>query len=277
MNGLLAFCIVSSCGKVNDSGRLTHNGVLRHVNPLRCPVAAIGMLLMYRTFSEDHPKFLDFKALYGTALLRSPMSGGFYLTDDDYMAAAVATMAGAYEGLSVKHITVPPLEAFKGLSNELPNYSLRMSALSAAVIKPQVKTLDERAEIYNARYEKIKANLRKRLQEHISIPDITEGVTMPVHDSLQFNLGEHIKDSQIDAFLSECHAHGLPVELFGAKTNARNFINWGFAPAEDPLPKTAKMLARACDVRLPLLWEEEDFVAMENVIVESLEAALQVK
>jgi len=203
--------------------------------------------------------------------------GGSYLTDDDYMAAAVATMAGAYEGLSVKHITVPPLEAFKGLSNELPNYSLRMSALSAAVIKPQVKTLDERAEIYNARYEKIKANLRKRLQEHISIPDITEGVTMPVHDSLQFNLGEHIKDSQIDAFLSECHAHGLPVELFGAKTNARNFINWGFAPAEDPLPKTAKMLARACDVRLPLLWEEEDFVAMENVIVESLEAALQVK
>jgi hypothetical protein len=47
--------------------------------------------------------------------------------------------------------------------------------------------------------------------------------------------------------------------------------------AEDPLPKTAKMLARACDVRLPLLWEDEDFVAMENVIVESLEAALQVK
>ena len=65
--------------------------------------------------------------------------GGFFLTDDDYMAAAVATIAGAYEGLSVKHLTVPPLEAFKGLSNELPNYSLRMSALSAAVIRPQVR------------------------------------------------------------------------------------------------------------------------------------------
>ena len=65
--------------------------------------------------------------------------GGFFLTDDDDMAAAVATIAGAYEGLSVKHVTVPPLESFKGLSNKLPNYSLRMSALSAAVIRPQVR------------------------------------------------------------------------------------------------------------------------------------------
>jgi len=44
--------------------------------------------------------------------------------------------------------------------------------------------------------------------------------------------------TQIDMFLSETHAHGLPVELFGAKSNARNFINWQFAPASDPLPQT---------------------------------------
>jgi len=201
--------------------------------------------------------------------------GGFFLTDDDYMAAAVATMAGAYEGLSVKHLTVPPLAAFKGLSNELPNYSLRMSALSAAVIRPQVKTLDERVAIYNARYHKLATELRTRLPGLITIPDITPGVTMPVHDSLQFNLAPHITESQIDMFLSETHAHGLPVELFGAKSNARNFINWGFAPAEDPLPQTATMLARACDVRLPLLWDDKDFTTMANVIVESLEAVLE--
>ena len=123
--------------------------------------------------------------------------GGFFLTDDDYMAAAVATMAGAYEGLSTKHITVPPLEAFKGLSNELPNYSLRMSALSAAVIRPQVKTLDERVSIYNARYHKLASALRKRLPGLITIPDVTPGVTMPVHDSLQFNLAPHITESQV--------------------------------------------------------------------------------
>jgi hypothetical protein len=34
------------------------------------------------------------------------------------------------------------------------------------------------------------------------------------------------------------------------------------------------MLSRACDVRLPLLWEDEDFETMANVIVESLETVL---
>jgi hypothetical protein len=36
----------------------------------------------------------------------------------------------------------------------------------------------------------------------------------------------------------------------------------------------ARMLSRACDVRLPLLWEDEDFETMANVIVESLETVL---
>lgn len=200
--------------------------------------------------------------------------GGFFLTDDDYMAAAVATYAGAYEGLSVKHLTVPPLEAFKGLSNKLPNYSLRMSALAAAVIRPQVSTLDQRAEKYNERYEKLKSELSRRAKGLLTVPDVTPGVSQPVHDSIQFNLADHITPAQVDQFLAECHAHGLPVELFGAKSNARNFVNWEFAPAQDPLPKTSKMLARACDVRLPLMWDDEDFHTMADVIVESLDAAL---
>ena len=96
-----------------------------------------------------------------------------------------------------------------------------------------------------------------------------------MHDSLQFNLAHSVTDEQTQAFLDECAAHGLPVELFGHKSNARNFINWGFAPAAEPLPKTAKMLSRACDVRLPLLWEDEDFDTMANVIVESLTHVLE--
>ena len=46
--------------------------------------------------------------------------GGFFLTDDDYMAAAVATYAGAYEGLSVKHLTVPPLRHSRGFPTSCP-------------------------------------------------------------------------------------------------------------------------------------------------------------
>ena len=200
--------------------------------------------------------------------------GGFLLTDDPEIAAMAAVYAGAYEGLSGKHITVPGPEYFKDLPTQIPNYSLRMSNLAAAVIRPQIKTLDERRAKYNQRYAFVTSQLMKRKGDLLSIPVNTPGMT-PVHDSLQFNLSHDITDDQVQKFLDECSAHGLPVELFGHKTNARNFVNWGFAPADDPLPKTAKMLERACDVRLPLMWEDDDFEDMVNVLCESLDAALE--
>lgn len=200
--------------------------------------------------------------------------GGFLLTDDPDIAAKAAVYAGAYEGLSGKHITVPGPEYFKDYPNEIPNYSLRMSALAAAVVRPQIETLDDRREKYNRRYAFVTKNLVERKGHLLSIPKNTPGMT-PVHDSLQFNLSHDVSDEQVQIFLDECAKRGLPVELFGHKSNARNFVNWKFAEAEDPLPLTAKMLSRACDVRLPLMWDDEDFVDMVNVLCESLDVAVE--
>jgi len=200
--------------------------------------------------------------------------GGFLLTDDAEIAAMTAVYAGAYEGLAGKHLTVPGPEVFGDMPMQIPNYSIRMSALAAAVIRPQILTLDERREKYNKRYAFVTEKLVERKGHLLSIPVNTPGMD-PVHDSLQINLSEDkITDEQVQKFLDECAAHGLPVELFGHKSNARNFINWGFAPAEDPLPLTAKMLKRACDVRLPLMWDDEDFSDMVDVLCESLDAAV---
>jgi len=201
--------------------------------------------------------------------------GGFLLTDDPDIAARTAVYAGAYEKLASKHLTVPGEEAFGNLPVELPNYSLRMSALAAAVIKPQVETLDERIQKYNERYYKVSKMLEDRIGHLMSIPKLTPGVTLMVHDSLQFNLDKSISEEEVAAFVKECGVHGLPVELFGAKSNARNFVNWGFAPAEDPLPLTAEMLKRSVDVRMPLMWDDEDFETMVDVICESLYAVLE--
>lgn len=201
--------------------------------------------------------------------------GGFLLTDDPDIAAKTAVYAGAYEGLSGKHVTVPGPEYFKDLPVQIPNYSLRMSGLAAAVIRPQIKTLDERIEKYNKRFYALQEALESRVGEHMTIPKLTPGVSLMVHDSIQFNLDKKFTPEMIEQFLQECGAHGLPVELFGHKSNARNFVNWGFAPAQEPLPQTAEMLARACDVRLPLMWDDEDFEDMANVLCESLEKVLE--
>merc|ERR1712038_1535977 len=201
--------------------------------------------------------------------------GGFFLTDDPLMAAKCAVYAGAYEGLSSKHVTVPGPEVFGTLPTELPNYSLRMSNLAAAVIRPQVKTLEERIVKYNDRYTKLCAALEESVGEYISIPVNTPGVTTPVHDSIQINLSQDFTDEQVQQILDECAEHGLAVELFGHKSNARNFVNWGFAPAEDPLPMTAKMLSRAIDCRMPLMWDDKDFEDMADVLVESLLSVME--
>jgi len=200
--------------------------------------------------------------------------GGFLLTDDPDIAAQTAVYAGAYEALSGKHVTVPPKEAFKDYPVTLPNYSLRMSQLAASVIRPQIATLEERIEKYNRRYIKLEKDLQERVGEHMSIPQLIPEVSRMVHDSFQFNLDEKFTPELIQQFLDECGEHGLLVELFGHKTNARNFVNWGFAPADEPLPKTAAMLSRACDVRMPLMWDDEDFEDMANVMVESIEKVL---
>lgn len=202
--------------------------------------------------------------------------GGFLLTDDPDIAARTAVYAGAYEGLSSKHMAVPPKEAFKDYPNTLPNYSLRMSALAAAVVRPQIKTLDERIAKYNARYYKLQKALEERLGDDIlTIPKLVPEVDRMVHDSMQFNLNEIFTPVMIEEFMKECRDHGLTVDLFGHKSNARNFVNWGYAPATEPLPKTAAMLSRAMDVRMPLMWDDEDFEDMANVIIESCEKVLK--
>jgi dTDP-4-amino-4,6-dideoxygalactose transaminase len=199
--------------------------------------------------------------------------GGFLLSDDAEVAAKCAVYAGAYEGLTGKHLTVPGLECFPLLPTQIPNYSLRMSELAAAVIRPQILTINERRQKYNTRYDYITARLNERVGKYLSIPVNTPGM-MPVHDSLQFNISPELTDEQVQKFLDECATHGLKVDLFGNRWNARNFVNWGYAPAHDPLPLTAAMLKRACDVRLPLMWEDNDFSDLVDVICESISVAV---
>lgn len=113
--------------------------------------------------------------------------GGFLLTDDPEVAAATAVYAGAYEKLSLKHLAVPGPEYFEKIVKQLPNYSLRMHAVSAAMIRPQIKTIDARREKYNARYATFSACLNAL--PGVEVPEQYECVT-PIQDSIQFNLKE---------------------------------------------------------------------------------------
>jgi len=193
--------------------------------------------------------------------------GGFLLTNDPSIAAKAAVYAGAYEELRKKHIMVPGEQAFGDLPRKLPNYSLRMHAVTAAMIRPQIGTIDARAEQYNARYYKMSKFLNSL--RHVQVPEQYPEVSI-VGDSLQFTLVD-ATDDQVQAVIRACKERNLNVELFGHASNARNFRNWLFAPANCELPQTERIIKRTLDVRMPLLWDDEDFDTMGDVIKEAIE------
>ena len=196
--------------------------------------------------------------------------GGFLCTDDDEIAAKAICYAGCYEKLVSQHLVAPSKEVFDRVKKQTPNYSLRMSDLTACCVRPQIDTLEERIAKYNERYEAIVAQLQADATgaKHFHIPPIDERVR-PVSDSLQINL-RGLSAAQLDAFLEHCKRRGMPVGLFGSADNARNFRNWQYSPIATDVERTEAMIAAAIDVRLPLSFEDEDFDLMAQVLLAAL-------
>lgn len=193
-------------------------------------------------------------------------------TDDPEVAARAYCYAGCYEKLYEQHgAASPPAEYFEAVKLETPNYSLRMSDLAASCVVPQIFTIEERVATYNRRYARIAEQLSASPQ--IDVPPLSPRVR-PVCDSIQFNL-MGMSTEQVAAFLASSKRRGLPVGLFGAADNARNFRTWQYAPTDRELPRTEAMIAAAIDVRLPLSFDDDDFDLMSDVILAAVGDALE--
>ena len=68
--------------------------------------------------------------------------GGILITDDPDLVARAIIMSGAYEHTWMKHDI--PAEVMQRWQNKLPLYNLRLSNLSAAIIRPQLAELPRR-------------------------------------------------------------------------------------------------------------------------------------
>lgn len=194
--------------------------------------------------------------------------GGFLCTDDDEVAAKAYCYAGCYEQLYQKHIISPPDEVFDRVKKQTPNYSLRMHSLTAAVIRPQILSLEDRIEKYNRRFYKIGAALNAG-SPHINVPDHHHKVRI-VGDSIQFMLSGLTKP-QVSQFLETAKERGVPMGLFGSADNARNFRNWQFSAVPEELPVTEEVISVCCDLRLPLMFEDADFDDMAEVLIRAME------
>ena len=194
--------------------------------------------------------------------------GGILVTDDADLVARAIIMSGAYEHTWQKHAV--PTDVMQKWQNKLPLYNLRLSNLSAAIIRPQLPELARRVVDGRRNHDHVAARLNTH--PNLDVPFPLEGeVRAP--DSIQFNLRD-LDDRQIQVFSDTAASLGLKVQIFGQSTdNARAFWNWEFLGSTADFPQTRTMLMSACDVRLParLTLDECDVIA--DVLLDAAQSA----
>ena len=182
--------------------------------------------------------------------------GGLLVTDDDDVIAKAILYSGSYM-LYERHISRPPLEVFERYKKIIPNYSLRMSNLEAALIRPQLADLDQQCRRWNKRYDLLEAELTG--VPHIRVPKRHEKERY-VGSSLQFTLTDTDLLS-VESFLKTCAARGIEIKWFGAKEpNAftSSWESWQFVKEVQSLPNTRDILNFMCDFRIPLTFSLDD-------------------
>ena len=194
--------------------------------------------------------------------------GGFIATNDAQLAAYCILAAGSYEGLYKKHIARPMDDSlFESIKYSVPNFSLRMNNLTAAILRPQIDLIDERIASYKEKYERMISLLSNI--ECINIPDPVDNAEN-VGDSLQFNL-LNFNQKNIADFINGCGEKGVKLQVFGSTDNARDFRNWEYSFEELPeMTNTAEIISYACDLRLPIAFTLEDIELIGAIIIQVL-------
>ena len=190
--------------------------------------------------------------------------GGLLVTDDDDVIAKAILYSGSYM-LYERHISRPPAAVFDRYKKIIPNFSLRMSNLVAALIRPQLADLDRQCRRWNERYDLLEAELGGNPHIHIPKRHAKEGY---VGSSLQFTLTD-TDIASVEDFLETCAERGVEIKWFGAK-EPRAFTStwesWHYLKEVQPLPNTRKILDFMCDFRIPLTFSLDDCKTIAAVI-----------
>ncbi|MDH5570542.1 MAG: aminotransferase class I/II-fold pyridoxal phosphate-dependent enzyme [Gammaproteobacteria bacterium] len=194
--------------------------------------------------------------------------GGFIATNDEKLAAYCILAAGSYEQLYKKHITRPMDDKlFEDIKFEVPNFSLRMNNLTAAILRPQIDLIDERIASYKEKHDRLIDILSDI--DCIHIPEPVDNADH-VGDSLQFNL-VNFDNEQVNEFVKLASNEGVKIQIFGLDDNARDFRNWQYSFDEIPdMDNTAEIISCACDLRLPMTFTLDDIELIGTIIKQAL-------
>ncbi|MBW2178228.1 MAG: aminotransferase class I/II-fold pyridoxal phosphate-dependent enzyme [Deltaproteobacteria bacterium] len=190
--------------------------------------------------------------------------GGLLVTDDDDVIAKAILYTGSYMFYE-RHISKPPLEVFERHKKKVPNFSLRMSNLVAALIRPQLSDLDRQCKRWNRRYTLLASELSGAPYFYIPKRPDKEGF---VGSSLQFTL-TGVDFSDVEIFLDTCADRGVEIKWFGAREPVgftSSWESWQYIEDRQELPNTRNTLDFMCDFRIPLTFSMEDCSVIAAVV-----------
>jgi dTDP-4-amino-4,6-dideoxygalactose transaminase len=189
--------------------------------------------------------------------------GGLLVTDDEDVAAQAILMSGCYM-MYDQHILKPSEDVFERWKYRTPNFSLRMSNLAAALLRPQISQLADRGRRWNHIYATLERELTKA--ERVSIPARNAKEEF-IASSIQFTLD--LTPNQIERFLKECNARGLYIKWFGTPTPVAftsNYEHWHYLADKPQIPHSKAVLDQLMDLRTPLSLTEEDCILIGRIV-----------
>jgi dTDP-4-amino-4,6-dideoxygalactose transaminase len=189
--------------------------------------------------------------------------GGLLVTDDQDVAAQAILMSGCYM-MYDQHILKPSTEVFERWKYVTPNFSMRMSNLAAALLRPQISQLASRGQRWNHIYALLERELTKAA--HVSVPARAAKEEF-VASSIQFTLD--LKPPQIERFLKECDLRGLYIKWFGTVQPVAftsNYQHWHYLTSKPDIPKSMDVLNQLLDLRTPLSLTEEDCIHIGKIV-----------
>ncbi|NNF91796.1 MAG: aminotransferase class I/II-fold pyridoxal phosphate-dependent enzyme [Boseongicola sp.] len=191
--------------------------------------------------------------------------GGLLTTDDPDLMARAIILSGSYM-LYERHGAAPATEHFADIRLKTPNMSARMDNLRAAILMPQLATLDANVARWNALYDTLAAIL-----------DGNPGIETPrrpddeakVGSSIQFRVPDFSADD-CRAFVARNRARGVELKWFGAPDPhgfTSIYSSWQYA-ARQSLPRSDAIFATLFDMRLPLTFSVDDCRLLGEIITD---------
>lgn len=193
--------------------------------------------------------------------------GGLLVSNDAELIARATIFSGSYM-LYERHGTAPSPEIFETVKYETPNCSARMDALRAAILRPQLESLDGNVQRWNERYDALAIVLANA--PLAVLPNRPKREHM-VGSSLQFRVPS-FGPIQCQAFVAQALERGVELKWFGSDSPlgfTSNHHSWQYINAQK-LDQTDRIMATLFDLRLPLTFSVEDCVLVGEIIVEVL-------